>query len=576
MPNMEELVSKISAKITDGEGEIWMSKIDLDYAYGQAKLSKEAAKHCVFSIIGGDFTGHYRFKKCFYGLSDIPTVFQEHIDRVLEFKTPVWLDDFICVTNGSIEEHEKELREVLMKLQNAGYRASKKKTELFKKELTWLGYFINQDGVKPIRDKTEAITKLTAPNNVKELKSFLGSIQHMSKFINNLSKKTDRMRRLLKKDVRWEWTAEISEDFERLKKEITEARCLAHFDPKRDNYITTDACNTGHGATLWQKEGLVFRPVAFASRFLTDREKKAVNELELLGALWGLEYFRYYVYGKRVNLLTDHQALQPLLKKNRAHKQYSARQTRWLDRLSHFDVNIQYTAGKNIPLTDYLSRHPIVPTEIAELENKADGQNETEADEEFVVNQRYGLFEFNRARGSIKQFSKQTTERETFDQSQHSVNVCERNPNTHLFKTSPPLNIANTVNQNLSNSKNKMDKVNGIDMEFIYKKRGHSPETKRLGVERNHILKPDKTPIVGKGKDSECIQEYMANQSGRKRIAELNIEIYNRFFHFCETLGTTPLWEYQQNNNESWLHNNQSDGESEISQTKQDNALRAH
>ena len=107
MPNMEELIRKLSAKITNGEGEIWMSKIDLDYAYGQARLSKEAAKHCVFSIIGGDFTGHYRLKKGFYRLSDIPTVFQQHIDSVLEFKTPVWLDDIICVTNGNIEDHEK-------------------------------------------------------------------------------------------------------------------------------------------------------------------------------------------------------------------------------------------------------------------------------------------------------------------------------------------------------------------------------------------------------------------------------------------------------------------------------------
>ena len=92
MPNMEELISKITAKITKSNSEIWMSKIDLDYAYGQAKLSTEASRH---SIIGGDFTGHYRFKKGLYGLSDIPTVFQEHIDKVLEFKTPVWLDDII-------------------------------------------------------------------------------------------------------------------------------------------------------------------------------------------------------------------------------------------------------------------------------------------------------------------------------------------------------------------------------------------------------------------------------------------------------------------------------------------------
>ena len=135
-----------------------MSKIDLDYDYGQAKLSKEAAKHCVFSIIEGDFTGHYRFKKGFYGLSDIPTVFPEHIDKVLEFKTPVWLDDILCVTYGTIDEHKQDVREVLNKLQIAGYRASVKKSELFKQELTWLGYHINQSGVKPIKDKTEAKT----------------------------------------------------------------------------------------------------------------------------------------------------------------------------------------------------------------------------------------------------------------------------------------------------------------------------------------------------------------------------------------------------------------------------------
>ena len=65
MPNMDALISKISAEITRSSGEIWMSKIDLDCAYGQAKLTVEAAKHCVFSIIDRNFTGHYRFKKRF-------------------------------------------------------------------------------------------------------------------------------------------------------------------------------------------------------------------------------------------------------------------------------------------------------------------------------------------------------------------------------------------------------------------------------------------------------------------------------------------------------------------------------
>ena len=85
----------------------------------------------------------------------------------------------------------------------------------------------------------------------------------------------------------------------KIEKQITEAPCLAHFDPKKDTYVTTDVCKTGLGATQWQKEGEVFRPIAFASRFLTDAERKdASNELELLGALWGLEHFRLRLWKK--------------------------------------------------------------------------------------------------------------------------------------------------------------------------------------------------------------------------------------------------------------------------------------
>ena len=63
MPHVEDLISKISAEVTKNDGEVWMPEIGLDYAYVQAKLSEEASRHCVSSVIGGDFTGHYRFKR---------------------------------------------------------------------------------------------------------------------------------------------------------------------------------------------------------------------------------------------------------------------------------------------------------------------------------------------------------------------------------------------------------------------------------------------------------------------------------------------------------------------------------
>ena len=80
---MEELLKQILVEITrDRRKELLMSKIDLDYAYGQMKLSKETSRQCVFAITGGKFNGYYRFKKGLYGLADIPTIFQEKIGRI--------------------------------------------------------------------------------------------------------------------------------------------------------------------------------------------------------------------------------------------------------------------------------------------------------------------------------------------------------------------------------------------------------------------------------------------------------------------------------------------------------------
>ena len=72
MPNMEELLNQISVEITrDRTVQLFLSKIDLDYAYGQTKLSEETSRQCVFALTGGNFSGYYRSKKGFYGLADI-------------------------------------------------------------------------------------------------------------------------------------------------------------------------------------------------------------------------------------------------------------------------------------------------------------------------------------------------------------------------------------------------------------------------------------------------------------------------------------------------------------------------
>ena len=58
------------------------------------------------------------------------------------------------------------------------------------------------------------------------------------------------------------------------------------------------------------------KPIAYRTQYLNDTEKKySIGELELLAVVWGLEKIPFCSYGKKVHVYTDHQALEPLLKK---------------------------------------------------------------------------------------------------------------------------------------------------------------------------------------------------------------------------------------------------------------------
>ena len=144
----------------------------------------------------------FRFLKGFYGPADITTIYQEKIGRTFGHQKPVWLDDLIIVTRGTKDKHTQKLESVLTKLGNEEYKASKKKSKFYQKETVWLGHTISQDGIRPNKEITDAINKLSPAKNSKTLKSFLGAIQYFAKIIQNLSEKTDKMRPLLKKETK--------------------------------------------------------------------------------------------------------------------------------------------------------------------------------------------------------------------------------------------------------------------------------------------------------------------------------------------------------------------------------------
>ena len=105
--------------------QLFTSKIDLGYAYGQMKLSEEMSRQCLFATDGTKLSGLFQFRIRFYGLASLPT-FQGKIHRTVEYSTPAWMNDIIVVTRGSKQDHEQKLFEVLSKLRNAGYRLGKR------------------------------------------------------------------------------------------------------------------------------------------------------------------------------------------------------------------------------------------------------------------------------------------------------------------------------------------------------------------------------------------------------------------------------------------------------------------
>jgi len=95
-----------------------------------------------------------------------------------------------------------------------------------------MGHTISNSGIKIDRNKTKAIIDMKAPKNVKELKSFLGMVNYTSKFLPNISKHTQFMRELEKKNVRWHWEKHHQNEFDKVKRMVCSAPILAYFNIK--------------------------------------------------------------------------------------------------------------------------------------------------------------------------------------------------------------------------------------------------------------------------------------------------------------------------------------------------------
>ena len=343
-------IPTIDEVLNDMNGAKYFSKLDLKWGYHQLMLDESSREITTFVT----HKGLYRYKRLMFGISSAPEIYQHTIQNVLTGIEGVNnISDDIIIHGKTEEEHDKRLREVMDRLKTRGLTVNKEKLELKMNRLTFMGHVLSTEGITPTKSRVEAIMNARCPETASEVRSFLGLVNYCGKFIPNLATVAEPLRRLTRKNAIFKWGGDQEKAFSALKKKMSEAESLAYFDKNAKTRIVADASPVGLGAVLTQEKDGISRVVCYASRTLSDVEKRySQTEKEALALVWACERFHLYLYGIRFELVTDHKPLEVIYSRK---SKPSARIERWVLRLQPYDFTVIYKPGSG-NIADTLSR----------------------------------------------------------------------------------------------------------------------------------------------------------------------------------------------------------------------------
>jgi hypothetical protein len=342
MPLVDEILDELA-------GTRYFSKLDMHSGYHQVRMQQGGEYKTAFKT----HQGHYQFKVMPFVLTNAPATFQCIMNEVLapflrKF-VMVFLDD-ILVYSHTWETHMAHLRQVLLKLREHKLYMKSSKCSFAQIQLEYLGHIISDRGVAIDPSKTEDMLKWPVPTNVTELRGFLGLTGYYRKFVKYYGVIAIPLTQLLKKN-QFIWSEQAQEAFEALKQAMVSTLVLALPDFQQSFIVETDACESGIGATLLQKD----QHVAFLSKALSNQHKHlSIYEKEFLALIMAVDKWRQYLQHQEFIIRTDHKSLAYLIEQNL----HSDMQRKAMARLMGLQFKVVYRQGKeNIP-ADALSRMP--------------------------------------------------------------------------------------------------------------------------------------------------------------------------------------------------------------------------
>ena len=345
--------------------EPWFSKTPDDIAHMLADAVIITATDCTkgfwhealdeessyLTTFGTEF-GRFHFTVMPFGISVAGDVFQRKHDTIFGNLPQVACiaDDIIVVGyKDDHSDHDEAFSRLLHTARINNVKLNYDKLQYKQTQVDFFGETYTTDGCRPSSDKVQAISCMPQSLNKKELQSFIGMVNYLSKFTPRLSELAECLCDLICVNVPYQWGPEHSEAFKSIKQEIVQAPVLKYYDPKKPTVLQTDASTKGLGACLLQCE----HPVYFASKALSDSQKGYVAiELEALAVSWALEKFHHFLYATKFLLETDQKPLEAILAKslNAATPQLQ----RILIKTFAYDFTVKYLPGENNQLADCL------------------------------------------------------------------------------------------------------------------------------------------------------------------------------------------------------------------------------
>ena len=141
-------------------------------------------------------------------------------------------------------------------------------------ELVFFGHKVSAAEISPDKRKVDAVKQARATQNISERRSFFALANYFPRHIGYFATIVEPPRHLIRAGVKWSWTSVYQNAFYSVKSMLTSDCIMSHFDPSAETKLKVDTSRFGLGAVLMQGSEDDVRPIAYASRTLTNVERR--------------------------------------------------------------------------------------------------------------------------------------------------------------------------------------------------------------------------------------------------------------------------------------------------------------